>query len=147
MGLFVHFGDAAGMATTGERGFQPGIDDVLGGVDGGLASEAEDVGVIVLAGDGGSGGIMHEAGLDTGVAIRRDAHADAGGADEDACIRAAIEHTGGHEFGVVGVIDTVRGKDAEVLDGVAGVQQVVEDGVLEVESAMVRSDGDGFWKV
>lgn len=147
MGLFVHFGDAAGMATTGERGFQPSIDDVLGGVDGCLASEAEDVAGIVLAGDGSSRCVMHEAGLDARVAVRGNAHADAGGADEDACIRAAIEHTSGDEFGVVGVIDRGRVIHAEVFDGVAGVQQVVEDGVLEIESAMVGGDGDGFRKV
>ena len=91
VGLGVHFIDSATVAATGEGGLQPGVHDFHGGgFRGGFASEAENVGGVVLTRDGSGLGIMHKTGLDTCMSVRTDGHADAGGTDEDAGVCAAI---------------------------------------------------------
>jgi len=129
VGLGVHFIDSATVAATGEGGLQPGVHDFHGGgFRGGFASEAENVGGVVLPGHGGGGGITHEAGLDARVAVRGDAHADAGGAYEDACVGAAVEHTFADEFSKVRVVHGGSVVGAEVLDAISTSLQMRHDG-------------------
>ena len=147
MGLGVHFIDSATVAATGEGGLQPGVHDFHGGgFRGGFASEAENVGGVVLAGDGGGGGITHEAGLDARVAVRGDAHADAGGAYEDACVGAAVEHALADEFSKVRVVHGGSVVGAEVLDAISTGLQMRHDGVFQGEAAMVGGDGELVWQ-
>ncbi len=101
----VHFANSGGVASACEGRAEPGIDDLTSVFwAGGFSGEDEHVAVIVLPGDHGSLHVMHKAGLDAGVTVSGDAHADAGGADEHTGICATIEHAGGHEVGEVGIV-------------------------------------------
>ncbi len=148
VGLGVHFIDAAAMTASSKGGGEPGVrDGFRGGFRRGFAGEAKNVRGVVLAGDLRSLYIAHEGGLDAGVAVRGDADADAGGANEDARIGAAVQNTLADHFREVRVVHAVHRVRADVLDQIARRLQMRRDGVFEHEAAVVGTNGEGAGKV
>ena len=100
------FANAGIVAATFEAGTEEGIDHRDGGRHiGVLAAEAQDVRIVVLAGDQrlvdrADIGRAHMA-----VTVGGDAHADARGAAEDAEIEGFVGDIAGDNVGVVGIID------------------------------------------
>jgi hypothetical protein len=135
--------DAGGVAATFEGGGEEGIGhgDGGGGV-GVFAAEAQDVGVVVLAGGDGFLDGADAGGADVGVAVGGDAHTDTRGAGEDAVVEGAVGDAAGDEVGVIGVVHGFLGVRAEVLDLVTGGLEVGGDGVFQVECAVVGAEGD-----
>ena len=142
-GEVVELADAALVATALEWGLEPGIDDLdgLGLVDVRRA-EAEDIGVVVAAGDAGGVLAVDEGGADVLVAVGGDAHADACFTNEDAEIVMARDDVAADGFREIGVIDRIGGGGAEVGDDAAFCQEVGVDFFLQFEAAVVGSDGD-----
>ena len=107
-----------------------------------FAAEAQHVSVIVAASDDC---FIHRADVgsaDVAVTVRRDAHADAGRAGEDAKIIGPIRDRAGYEICVIRVIHRVLSLGAEVLDLVADGFEMGDDGVLEIDGAVIGSDGN-----
>ena len=105
------------MTAAGESGVEEGVKNRLGGGDRcGGPGEAQDVGIIVFPGDAGGGFVLDQGGLDAGGAVGRDAHADAGGADEDAAVGWISQYAVEHGRDEVRVVDAGTAVSAEVVD-------------------------------
>ncbi len=143
----VHFRDTATVAALAfEGGAEPGIDDGGGFRSGGeIAGEAKDVRVVVDAGFRGDHRVRDDGGLNSGVAVRGNGHADPGGATENAEILFARSDGLGNEGGVVGVIDRFLGERARVFNLVTRATQMRDNSFLEFESTVIGADDErGF---
>ena len=69
----------------------------------------------MLTSDRGGVRIAHQGGLNADMAVGGDAHADAGGADEDSHIRHTRKHTVRDQFRVVGIIDRIMRMHTQIL--------------------------------
>ena len=140
----VHLVHAAFVAAAFEGGGDERVQNLLaagGGVL--LAGEADDIDVVVLAAEGGAGGIANEGGADAGDLVGGNAHAHAAAANEQAEFGAAIGHGFRHGQGEVGiVIGGVVGGRAEILDGQSLLLQVFYESLLQFEAAVIRADGE-----
>ena len=108
-----------------------------------LGAEAEDIGVVVLAGKRGHGFVENQRGADAGDFVGGHAHADAGGANEQA------------EFGLVRRATFWRqprrnpdnpsrsvGMRAEISERDAAACQMFLEHFLEVKAAVVGAQGN-----
>ena len=120
----VHFIDPALMPSTFKGGTEVGGDDFLRIGCGQRGSRhANHIGVVMLAGGGGRRCIMEESSLNSGKTVGGDAHAHAGGANQDTQIRLAFEDGIADATSEVRVINTVVGMGARIHDGVSGLRQ------------------------
>ena len=137
------FANTGVVAATFEAGTEEGIDHRDGGWRiGVLAAQAKDVRVVVLAGDQclvdrADIGRAHMA-----VTVGGDAHADARSAAEDAEIEGLVGDIAGDHIGVVGIIDRTIVMGAEIVDLVTDRFEVGNNGVFEVEGAVIGSNGN-----
>ena len=130
------------MASAGEGCAQPRIGDgfsLFGGS--GFRAHHQHIAVVVLARDLGGLNVSYKTRLNAGVAVRRDAHADARGAEEHPRIRAAIEHARGHQIGEVRVIHGRMTMRAQVIHGIAFVTQVGDDAVFQINGTVIGTHG------
>ena len=137
------FNDAAFMASTFKVSMQPGVQDVfhtfivhIGG------SQAEQVGIIVLAGKGRSRGRAAEGGADAHPAVGGNAHADAGPADKDAAVVGAVSNAACDCIGVVGIITGIFGHGSHVGHFMTPCLEEFRYGFLEIDSGVIRADGN-----
>jgi serine-type D-Ala-D-Ala carboxypeptidase/endopeptidase (penicillin-binding protein 4) len=124
-----------------------GGEECIGHGDGGFlvgdfSGQAEDVRVVMLTGDGRFFHAADIRGADVAVAVRGDAHADAGGAGEDAEIEGTVRHVAGDEVGVGRIIDRFVALGAEVGDLMADLLKVGNDCVFQIDGAVVGTDGN-----
>ena len=105
-------------------------------------AHGQHIGVVVAAGELGGEGIAAQGAADAVDLVGGDGDADAGGADDDAPVTAAVGHRlGGRlaEDGVVAALLTVTAavQDVEALGGEIGL-----DMLLEAVAAVVRRNGN-----
>ena len=138
-----NLGDAPGVAAAFERRVQPDFDHA---VDQPFAQqvggEAEDVGVVVAAAHFGRQIVVAGGRADAGELVGRDAHSQAGAADQDAAIDLAAADLAGHPGGDVGIIDGLAGVRAHVLHLVAQSLQQLDDPRADGKTAMIGADSD-----
>ena len=88
--------------------------------------------------------ITEQRGLNAGVPVRRDAHADAGGTNEQPRVRIALEHAAGDALRVVRIVHALAIIRADVLHCIAFAAEMLHDSVLQFPAAVVRSRDDAF---
>ena len=131
------------MAATLELGGKEGINDSLGNIGRrGFLSEAENVGVIVLPGQRCHFLREDEGGPNAGDFVRRDAHAHARRADQQAETALGAGNALGHGLGEIRVIGRFGRIRAQIGDVKTLLEQVLLEGLFETESRMVGTDGE-----
>ena len=105
-------------------------------------AEAEDIGIVVLAGDDGIRGIGDQRRANLRVSIGHDAHPDAAGTHEDAEIGLPGDDVLDHGFREIVVVDRVLRIRAEVRDGIAPAGEVLADRLLQFEPGVIAADRD-----
>ncbi len=119
---------------------EEGVHDFFGGVERGyFAAEAQNIGVIVAAGDGGHLCVENLGGPDTGDLVCCHAHADAGGAEEQSQLGAMADDGFGDSRGVIGIVGG-RGRARSIItraDALGG--EVGLDGFLQFVTTVVRA--------
>ena len=108
-----------------------------------VAGQAEDIGIVVLAGVGRGVFIAHQRGANPGHFIGGNAHAHASGTDEDTKFRFAQGHTVRHRLGILGRITGVLGSGPKIGHAHAPLGQVLLQGFFQLEPAMIGANGDG----
>jgi hypothetical protein len=131
------------MATCGELGIEPSVDNVKSrdfGDDAG--AERQDVGVVVLARHLGFevGGDVR--GADAGNFVGDDGHANARAAGEDSEIGMVLGDVLGDSAREVGIVARFSRVGALVVDGYAALEQVIFDSILQLETCVVGAKGD-----
>ena len=81
---------------------------------GSSSGEADDICVVMISADASRSGIVNQRGLDSRVAIGRDAHADSCRANENASSSVAIKNLLTNRFSEVGIIHRVLVVRAEI---------------------------------
>ena len=137
------FDDAAFMAAAFEVGVQPRIQHVfhafivhVGG------SQAEQVGIVVLAGKGRGWSRAAKGGAHAYPAVGGNAHADAGAADQDAAFIGAVSNAACDRIGVVGIIAGILGFRTHVGHFMTPCLEELYYGFLEVDSGVIGADGN-----
>lgn len=139
----VEFGDALGVAAFFEVGGEENFDDFSHLVVGDeVGAHAEDVAVVVGAGDACGDFIVGEGGADAADFVGGYGHADAGFVEEDSDVDVAVLDFPGDEDGDVGVVDGGVGVAAEVVGVVLEGAQHGQQPEFGVVSAVVTCDGD-----
>ena len=127
------------------RGGQEGVERVEG--DDGpshAAAEADDVGVVVLAGQRGRGHVVDHGGPDAGDLVGGDGDADAGAAGADTQLGPPVGHGPPDRRPVVGVVDRDRRRRrcrGRRPRGPGSARCAAED-LLQGEPGVVGADGD-----
>ena len=110
---------------------------------GDLAGEAKHVGVVVLARQRGGFVIANQRRADAGNLVRRDAHADARGADQQAELRLVRRHALRHRLGVIGIIRGFLRRACQNPSTLTpAFLQMLLQRLLQFEAAVVRAQGD-----
>src|SRR5215831_4412842 len=86
--------------------------------------------------------VMTESRADSGHLIRGDRGSNAGTADQNALFHLAFLNGASELFSVIGIIDRLRSVCAQVINRLSFFFQVLNDFVLELETRMIRCDGD-----
>ena len=108
------------MPTTLERGGEPRADDLVLDLRADqFRRQAEDVEIVVPPAHLGGHLVVAGRRPDAGQLIRRDRHAHAGAAQEDAAVDGPAAHAAGHISGNVGVVDGLIAIGSTVDDLVA----------------------------
>lgn len=142
------FADTALVATALKSGGEKGIDHFFRSLDIRVFSgKAENIGVVVLTCGDGFLDIADVGGADVVEAIRGDAHANAGGAGENAEVKCVVGNVVPHDLRVVGIIHGICGMRAEILDFISAFAEVGDDGVFHFKSAMIGANGDAEWGI
>src|SRR5262249_20698583 len=106
--------DAAGVPAALEGGVQPDAHHALPQLlVEQVGRQPHSVGVVVRAASLGGDAVGAGGGADAVDLVRRDAHADAGAADQDAALHLPVTDRPRHLEGVVGVVDAVPGLRAD----------------------------------
>ena len=106
------------------------------------APERDDVGVIMLAGEGGGDRLVDPRAAALGVAVDGDRDADARAADGDAALGRAGRDGVRQPSAEIGIIDAFGVVGAEVADVIAKLAEPHRQLALEGETGMVGSKGD-----
>ena len=142
------FDDAAFMAAAFKVRVQPCVQHVFHAfivhIGGG---QAQQVGIVMLAGKGRGGGRAAEGGAHAHPAVGGDAHADAGPADEDAAVVGTVSNAACDFIGVVGIIAGILGHGTHVGHFMAPCLEEFYYGFLEVDSGVVRADGNFICRI
>ena len=131
------------MAATRERGGQKRVDAGLGHLDPDQPrAQRDDVGVVVLAGEGGGERLGHQRAAHRRVAVDRDRDTDARSAQRDAELGLAMRDRIGQDVAVVGIIDAgfIVGTKVEYL--VAVLAQPGGKLALHRDGGVIGDDGD-----
>ncbi len=135
-----HFVDAALVPAPFEAGIQKGVHNPPGFLrSGGFASQAKDVGVVVLPGQGRGLLIGDQSGAHSGHFVGGHAHANAGGANQHPKLRFAQSHTLRDRLGIIRVIIGFFGTRAEIRDADSALFEVLLEDFLEFKAAVVRA--------
>jgi len=127
------------LKTAGEKG----VGETPGFIGGGVQSaKAEDVGVVVLSGEGSLILVAGEAGADTIDFVRGNAHPDTGCAAEDASLSVPLKDITADLLGKVGIIDRFRGPRTAVDDLMPRLGQMFKEGFPQRESPVIATDTD-----
>lgn len=138
------FVDTSEVSSVTGRCPEPGVEDVeddLGTEE--SRAEAEDIGVIVFAGQTGRGRVVHQCGPYAGNLVGGNRDSDAGTTDRYAEIGRTVSGRAAHGGPKVGVVDRSRGVvGPEVEDLVPALTQGVKNGDFEVKSGVVGTYGN-----
>ena len=122
----------------GERGIQPGVDDLeREHFARDARADCHHVGVVVFAGEAGGHHVGQQRAADAFDLIGGDGHADAGRADDDAAVAFAGGDGFGSGTGKVGIVAAGFIIAAEVLVGKPLFVQMLHNGMLEIKCAVV----------
>jgi hypothetical protein len=131
------------VAAAGEVGGEPYLDDLPEHYFADeIAGDAQDVRVVVLAGDLGVEFVVAEGRADAAYFISGDAHSDAGSADEDRAVNLARRDSQRSGVGQVGIVNGIAGACPEVHALMAHLGYLGLDLFLGIKSAMVTCDGN-----
>ncbi len=108
-------------------------------------TEAQDIGVVMLAGKCCLFRRGDEGGAYMLVAVGGNRHADARTANEHAGIVGIFFQPLGHRVGEVGIINRLCTAGAEVVYVVAHLRNIFCEGIFEFDSGVVAGDGDGWF--
>ena len=136
---FLDFLDAAAVFLGGQRiGVHPGLDDFHGdGRADDLAAEAEDVAVVMLAGEGGTERILADDGEDAAQLVGDHRAAVADAVDKDAAVTFALGYRQGRRIDEVRQVAGLFVVRAEILDLMAFALKIRLDLVFEFRAGMV----------
>src|SRR5262245_26570217 len=126
-----------------ELGGQPDLDHALDQLLAQqIAGQTEHVGVVVAATHLGGDAVVTGGRANAEYLVGRDAHADAGAADQDAALHAPLADGLGDLEGEVGVINTVLAGGPHVQHFVPHLLQERNDAPLGLVAAVVAANGD-----
>src|ERR1017187_6416270 len=107
------------------------------------AAQADDVGLVVLAGQRGRRGVVDDGRSHTGDLVGRHGDADTRSAGADAQLGPPRHHGPPDRRAVVGVVNGCLAVDrAQVIDLMAPLGQLGLEHLLEGETGMIRTHGD-----
>src|SRR5438045_216148 len=137
------FGEATLVTSTCKSCVNESVDDFAGLIGSDLlAAKAKHVRVIMLAGQGSGFLITNERGANARNFVRRDTHADAGGANQNAKIGLMLGHCMGNRQRMIRIVAGFFGMPTEVADRMPLFLKVKLDRFLQLEATMVRSQRD-----
>ena len=137
------WGEGAAVASALEGGVEEGVDDDVGfplGYETGR--EHEDVGVVVLLGQGGDLGLPAEGGAYALMLVEGHRDSVAGAAHGDAERAVALLYRNGAWMRVVGIIARLRGVSAEINCLVAARTHHIHEMLLEFVAGVVACECD-----
>ena len=119
---------SAALKFTGEKG----VNDFPYRILPSARSEAEDIGVIMLACPLGREGIVNQGGSYPFDFISCNTHTDTGAAYQDTAVKIVIGHGARHFVGNIRVVNRLSGKTAQVLIAMAGIGNLLDDRLLQL---------------
>ena len=135
-----HLADTPRVTASFEMRVEEGIDDVLGLFRSDeFPAQTQHVGVVVLPGQRRHFFVEHQRGAHAGNFIRRDAHADPGGAHEQAEVALLFGHRARHRLGEIRIIGRDRGIGAEIHHFQAAFFEVLPERLLQFVAGVVRA--------
>src|SRR6478609_238621 len=105
-------------------------------------AEDQDVHVVVLDALMGGVAVVAQPGADAGQLVRRHRRPDAAAAEEHAALHRAAEHRARHHRGDIRIVHRLRAVGAEIDDLMAERAERWDQRLLELESRVVRAEGD-----
>jgi hypothetical protein len=107
-----------------------------------LRRETADLSIVMAAGAVGGKDIVALGGADAPHLIGGDAHADAGAAYQDAPIILSPNNSLGNEHGNIRIIDGILRIATEVVIGVSGLGDDVNNGTFQITAPVVVTDSN-----